>query len=102
MTNRELLELLGFYERDGWMCHSSIKVPNGGADDDKIFKCDNGPYGYEGKSTDWIAQAFSTSAFNAGSRWQRTESKRELACQLRDMADKIVGKVVPEDDEEDE
>lgn len=77
-TNKELLLSAGWTIEDGWLCNPKL---NG----EKVFEVEH----VELMDRYELFMRISNSAFNAGSRWQREDSKDYLKRQLQSLAKKV-------------
>jgi hypothetical protein len=84
MDNRALLEEMGFFERDGWLCNPKL---NGEA----IFKINDPVYNFETADLKWLLAVITATASNSGSRWGRDNERANLARELLSMADELNG-----------
>ena len=78
MTNIEMIKSWGFFEKDGWLCSPKL---NGEA----VFQIEK----VDEWSMSYIIEVLQAVSFNAGSRWQRAESKTQLVSRFKSFIRKI-------------
>ena len=95
MDNKELLLAMGYFECDGWLCNPNL-------DGQPVFKLNSSAFGCENVSLAELSAHMTASAFNAGTRWQETNMKKELAGRLRREADALEGIVNDANNDDDD
>jgi predicted RecB family nuclease len=84
MNNRALIEEMGFFERDGWMCNPNL-------DGEAVFKINDLYHNFETADLKWILSVITASASNFGSRWSRNNERANLARELMTVVDELNG-----------
>ncbi len=78
MTNTETLKSWGFFEKDGWLCSPNIN-------NEQFFQIGQ----IDDKEMSYLMECITAISFNAGSRWQREESKKVLIQDLENIVKKM-------------